>query len=101
MSRDVKFSMNTGPGGGQDIIRDMAEPLVKASAEAIAERARNISGSLTSKPISIKVDTHLGLPNKRGGKRAYAVVEADGIIDEHENYIAYTAVQKSKDAGRV
>lgn len=102
MSRDVSFSMNTGAGGGRDIIQNMAMPLVKKSAEAIADRATRVSGGITSKPVHFKVETYIGLPNRRGGQRAVAEVVADGAItSEHQNYSAYTAVQKSKDAGRV
>lgn len=102
MSRDVSFSMNTGAGGGKDIIQNMAMPLVQKSAEAIADRATRVSGGITSKPVHFKVETYIGLPNRRGGQRAVAEVVADGaVISEHQNYSAYTAVQKSKDAGRV
>lgn len=101
MSRDVRFSMNTGAGGGQDIIQQMAMPMVEKSAEAIASRASSISGSITSKPIQFKVNTGIGLPNRRGGMRAVAEVVADGIFDDHQKYAGYTAVQKAKDAGRV
>lgn len=94
--------MNTGVGGGKDIIQDMAMPLVQKSAEAIADRATRICGGITSNPVHFKVETYIGLPNRRGGKRAVAEVVADGaVISEHQNYSAHTAVQKSKDAGRV
>lgn len=101
MSRDVRFSMNTGVGGGRDIIQNMAMPLVKKSAEAIAQRAGSISGSITSKPIEFKVNTYVGLPNRSGGKRAVAEVVAGGITTDHQRYSGFAAVQKSKDAGRV
>lgn len=101
MSRDVRFSMNTGAGGGQDIIQQMAMPLVKKSAEAIASRATGISSSITSRPMTFKVNTYVGLPNRRGGRRAVAEVVADDIVDNHQRYAGFTAVQKSKDAGRV
>lgn len=101
MSRDVSFSMNTGAGGGADIIQQMAMPMVKKSAEAIASRATGISGSLTSMPMQFKVNTYVGLPNRRGGSRAVAEVVADGVVTDHQRYMGYTAVQKSKDAGRV
>lgn len=93
--------MNTGAGGGQDIIQQMAMPLVKKSAEAIASRATGISSSITSQPTTFKVNTYVGLPNRRGGKRAVAEIVADGVVTEHQRYSGFTAVQKSKDAGRV
>lgn len=101
MSKDVRFSMNTGAGGGQDIIREMAMPLVKRSAEAIASRASGISGSITSNPIQFSVKTSIGLPNRRGGTRAVAEIVANDVYDEHQRYVGLTAIQKSKDAGRV
>jgi len=101
MSRDVKFSMNTGVGGGMSIIQDMAMPLVQKSAEAIASRASGMSGSITSKPLEFDVNTYVGLPNRRGGTRAVAEVVASGVYTSHQRYAGYSAVQKAKDAGRV
>lgn len=101
MGRDVKFSMNTGAGGGRDIIQQMAMPVVKKSAEAIASRATSISSSITSRPLQFKVNTGVGLPNRYGGTRAVAEVVAEGAVDEHQSYMGFTAVLKSKDAGRV
>lgn len=93
--------MNTGAGGGQDIIQQMAMPMVQQAAEAIASRASGISSSITSQPVSFKVNTYIGLPNRRGGKRAVAEVVGDEAMTEHQSFMAFTAVQKSKDAGRV
>lgn len=93
--------MNTGAGGGQDIIQHMAMPLVEKSAQAIAARASAISGSITSTPLTFDVNTYVGLPNRRGGTRAVAEVTAEGVYSDHQRYAAFTAVQKSKDAGRV
>ena len=95
MSRDVSFSMNTGVGGGKDIIQEMAKPLVTKSANAIASRAGSISG------MSFKVNTYVGNPNRYGGTRAVAEITADDTFDDHQRYKGFTAVQKSKDAGRV
>lgn len=101
MSRDVSFSMNTGAGGGRDIIQNMAMPMVTKSAQAIAQRANGISSSITSQPTSFKVNTYIGLPNRRGGTRAVAEIVADGAVTEHQRYSGYIAIQKAKDAGRV
>ena len=100
MSVKVKFSMNTGVGGGQDIIRQMAAPLVERSAEAIASRANSIASKVSSNPPEFKVDEYIGLPNRRGGKRAVATVYGDETT-EHQHYIGFMAAQKSKDAGKV
>lgn len=97
----VRFSMNTGPGGGEDIIRSMAMPVVEQSAQAIASRATSIAGRISRKPPEFSVKTYVGEPNRRGGTRAAAAIIADDVYDEHEQYVGFTAVQKSKDAGRV
>lgn len=101
MSRNVRFSMNTGVGGGQDIIREMAAPLVKAQAEAIASRASGIAGKMTSNPPTFAVKTYTGLPNRRGGTRAVAEVYGENVLTDHQNYVGFMACQKSKDAGRL
>ena len=101
MSRDVRFSMNTGAGGGQDIIRQMAMPLVQKSAEAIASRATRVSAGMSTNPPTFRVKTYVGLPNRRGGTRAVAEIYGENVQNEHQNYVGHAAVQKSKDAGRV
>lgn len=101
MSRDVRFSMNTGAGGGQDIIQQMSMKMVKKSAEAIAERASGISGSITSQPLHFEVNTYVGLPNKYRGSRAVAEIVAKDVYDDHQRYAGFEAIQKAKDAGRV
>ena len=101
MSKNVSFSMNTGVGGGQDIIREMAMPLVKRQAEAIASRATGIAGKMTSNPPTFAVKTYVGLPNRRGGTRAVAEVYGEGVVSSHQDYVGFMACRKSKDAGRV
>lgn len=101
MSRDVRFSMNTGAGGGQDIIRQMAMPLVQKSAEAIASRATRVSAGMSTNPPTFRVKTYVGLPNRIGGTRAVAEIYGENVQNEHQNYVGHAAVQKSKDAGRV
>lgn len=101
MSKDVKFVMNTGQGGGRDIIQQMAMPMVQKSAQAIASRASSMSASITSRPVEFKVNTYIGLPNRHGGTRAVAEIVADNVYDSHQRYAGYEAVQKAKDAGRV
>ena len=101
MSKNVSFSMNTGIGGGQDIIRQMAMPLVQKSAEAVASRATRVAAGMSSNPPTFRVKTHIGLPNSRGGTRAVAEVYGEDVSNEHQDYVGRTAVQKSKDAGRV
>lgn len=101
MSKNVSFSMNTGIGGGQDIIRQMAMPLVQKSAEAVASRATRVAAGMSTNPPTFRVKTYVGLPNRRGGTRAVAEVYGEDVLNEHQDYVGRTAVQKSKDAGRV
>lgn len=101
MSRDVSFSMNTGAGGGRDIIQQMAMPMVVKSAQAIADRAQSISSSITSHPPKLEVSSYVGLPNKRQGTRAVAEIIATDVYTEHQFYSGLQAVRKSIDAGRV
>lgn len=101
MSKNVSFSMNTGIGGGQDIIRQMAMPLVQKSAEAVASRATRVAAGMSSNPPTFRVKTYVGLPNRRGGTRAVAEVYSEDVSNEHQDYVGRAAVQKSKDAGRV
>lgn len=101
MSRDVSFSLNTGVGGGKDVIEQMAMPLVKAQASAIASRATGIAAKMSTNPPTFEVRTYIGQPNRYGGTRAVAEVYGENIVDEHQNYVGNAACQKSKDAGRV
>lgn len=100
MSKNVSFSMNTGAGGGRDIILEMVKPAVLASAEAIADRAGRVVKGITSHDITFSTNTHVGLPNRRGGYRVYAEVNSSAEND-HDSYSSFMAVQKSKDAGRI
>lgn len=96
MSKEVSFSLD--PAGGRDILERMAMPVVKQSAEAIAARARGMASSLSTDPPEITVTAAVGTIKR--GTRAIATVRAQGS-DPHENYIGFTALAKSKDAGRV
>lgn len=97
MSKDVSFSLDVG--GGQEILTKMVAPTIKASAEAIAARARSMAASISNNPPAITV-TATVQPSKRGGARAVGLVRATGE-DAHQTYIGATALAKAKDAGRV
>lgn len=96
MSSDIKFSLDVK--GGEDILQKMAAPIVKTSADAIADRATSMASSMTKTPPSITVETKVGTIKR--GVRAIATVRATGI-DKHSLYIGRQAIIKSKDAGRV
>lgn len=96
MGKDITFSLD--PSGGADILQNMAMPVVKRSADAIAERARSMASSISNGPPAITISSHVG--TIRRGVRAIATIKADGI-DEHQNYIGLVALSKAKDAGRI
>lgn len=96
MAKDVSFSLDTK--AAEAIIQEMALPVVKRSADAIAGRAQSIASSISSDPPEIEVTTTIG--TIRRGRRAIATVRATGR-DAHQNYIGYVALTKSKDAGKI
>lgn len=102
MSKNVKFAMNTGGGGGMTIIQDMAEPAVRKAAERIAERADRISGAMRENPNTFEVsEVAIGLPNRRGGRRVYAVVRAERPDGGEAYNLDKQALHLALDAGRM
>lgn len=97
MSKDTSFAMDTG--AGQEILTNMAMPVIKQSAEAIAGRAQGMASSMSSQPPQISVSTSFG--TIRRGTRAIATIKADGGGDAHRAYIGVMALTKAQDAGRV
>lgn len=97
MAKDVSFSLD--PKGGQDVLTQMAMPVIKRSAEAIAARAAGMAGGMSSDPPDISVTTQFGTIKR--GTRAIATVKAESTGDAHKDYIGHVALSKAKDAGRV
>ena len=95
MSKDITFQLDTDAAA--KILTEMAMPTIKQRGEAIAARAQSIAASISTDPPEITVSTAVG--TIRRGTRAIATVRANGR-DAHQNYIGYTALSKSKDAGR-
>ena len=98
MSKDVSFSLDQV--AASVILTDMVAPVIKQSAEAIAQRARSMAGSMSSNPPEITVSTSVGVNRGGKGQRAIATITATGK-DAHSNYIGHQALSKAKDAGRV
>ena len=96
MSKDVTFQLD--PGGGRSILESMAAPIVRQSAEAIADRARAMASSISSNPPSVSVSSTVGIIKR--GSRAISTVSAVGS-NARQNYVGHTAIAKAKDAGRV
>lgn len=96
MATDVTFQLD--PKGGEDVLQNLAMPVVKLAAEAIAQRATAMASSLSSDPPTITVNTTVGKIKR--GQRAIGTISANGK-DAHSNYIGHQALAKAKDAGRV
>lgn len=75
----------------------MVAPVIKQKGEAIANRARGMAGSISSKPPEITVSTTVGTIKR--GRRAIATVTAHAA-NERQSYIGRVALSKSKDAAR-
>lgn len=102
MSKKVKFAMNTGGEGGMTIIQDMAEPAVRTAANRIAERADRISNAMREHPNTFQVsEVAIGLPNRRGGRRVYAVVRATTPNGGEAYNLDKQALHLALDAGRM
>lgn len=85
--------------GGEVVLKQMAIPLIRQSAQAIANRAMGLRGD---KATTLTVEMSVGAPNKRGGTRAVAsIVDQSKYAKEHYRIEMRKAVQKSIDAGRV
>lgn len=103
MSNGVTFQLDTA-AAGEIILQGLSAPLVKQSAESISARASSMATSLSSKAPDFTVTTQVGII--KVGSRAIATVTAnlndsDHSLAEHQQYIAYEALTKARDAGRV
>lgn len=98
MSRDVSFQLDVD--AANTILTTMVAPTIKASAEAIAGRARSMASSISSDPPTITVTQSVGVSPGGKGQRSIARITASGR-DAHQNYIGHLALAKAKDAGRV
>lgn len=97
MSSDVSFSMDAG--AGEEILTNLAMPVIQKSADAIVARANQLAGSMSTDPPEITVSSAFGTIKK--GTRAIATIKVVPSGDPHKNYIGLMALSKSKDAGRV
>lgn len=96
MAKDVSFQLD--PRGGKQILERMVAPTITTSAQAIANRARGMAGSISSDPPTITVTSTVGTIKR--GTRAISTIRAEGN-NARDNYIGHIALAKSKDAGRV
>lgn len=96
MADDITFVLDTKEA--EQLLTNMSMPLARASAEAMANRARSIASSMSSEPPEITVESAIGVIKR--GNRAVATIRAVGR-NAHQNYIGHTALAKSKDAGKL
>jgi hypothetical protein len=96
MSSDITFQLDIE--AADIVLTDLAAPIVKQSADAIAARAEAMAASMTSKPIAVGVSASVGIIKR--GRRAIATVTAAGS-DPHTSYLGHKALMKAKDAGRI
>lgn len=95
MSADTSFYLDTA--AAEEILTVMAMPVVKQKAEAIAQRAQSMAGSMSKTPPNIQVTTRIGTVKR--GVRAIAEITAQGK-NAHQNYIGHYVLARAKDAGR-
>lgn len=95
MSSDVSFFLDTA--AAEEILTVMAMPVVKQKADAIAQRAASMAGSMSKTPPNIAVTTRIGTVKR--GVRAIATITAEGK-NAHQNYIGHYVLARAKDAGR-
>lgn len=95
MSSDTSFYLDTA--AAEEILTKMAMPVVKQKADAIAQRAQSMAGSMSKTPPTISVTTRIGTVKR--GVRAIAEIKADGK-NAHQNYIGHYVLARAKDAGR-
>ena len=95
MSADTSFYLDTA--AAEEILTVMAMPVVKQKADAIAQRAQSMAGSMSKTPPNIQVTTRIGTVKR--GVRAIAEITAQGK-NAHQNYIGHYVLARAKDAGR-
>lgn len=101
-SRKVTFELNTGVNGGATVIQGMVQPAVEKAAQRICDRADRISSSIRSHPNKFEYELQLGMPNRRGGIRCYALVTGkNNAHSADERYQDYQTLTLAADAGRV
>ena len=96
MAKDISFQLDIN--AASVILTDLAAPIVKQSADAIASRAQSMASSMTNEQVGIEVFTSIG--SIKRGKRAIATVKVSAVTP-HGRYIGHQALTKAKDAGRV
>lgn len=96
-SAKVTFSLDITAAGKQ-ILQDMAMPSVKAAGQRILARANSMASSQSNEPPVFELTSSVGTIKR--GQRAIARVSAP-TNNAREHYLAYNALAKAKDAGRL
>jgi hypothetical protein len=98
MSNKVTFQLDTS-SAGRLILQNLAVDIVDKAANAIASRAQSMASNMTTEGITFGTNSRIG--RIKVGERAIATVAPIDANDRHRAYLAYIALLKAKDAGRV
>lgn len=96
MAKDTTFVLDI-TAAGETILQQLAAPLVKSSAEAIASRAGSMARKVSKESYAFEVTSAVGTIVK--GKRAIATVTTS-TDNPHQEYVARSVLAKARDAGR-
>ena len=96
MAKNVTFQLDLA--GGAEVLQNMAAPLIRQSAIAVANRARGMGSSISSNAPVFEVSVATGVIKR--GQRAIGTVSANPVNDR-QRYVAIEALKKSMDAGKV
>ena len=91
MTRKAKFQLDLQ--GGEEVLTEMAYPLIVKSTQAIASRAKSISG------VGMNTNFERSGINVRGRRAIGTITTLPNT--EHEAFKALDGLKKATDAGRV
>lgn len=98
MANDTSFQLDIS-GAGREILQQLAMQPVEQAAARIAARAQGMAASQGAPNIIFGTGSRVGMI--KVGQRAIATVAAANLNDEYEANIAFGALAKARDAGRV
>lgn len=98
MAKDTTFQLDIS-GAGQEILQQLAMQPVEQAAARIAARAQGMASSQGAPGIIFGVGSRVG--QIKVGQRAIATVAAANANNEFETNIAFGALAKARDAGRL
>lgn len=97
MAKSDTFQLDIS-GAGQEILQSLAASTAKQAADAIGGRANAMASAMDSDAPTFEVFSSVGTIKR--GQRAIATVKAN-TNSARQRYVAFTAINKAKDAGRL